>query len=133
LDPAWSPDGTKIAFQSNREGSDIFIMDADGGNVTRLTNNGRSNANPSWSPDGTKIAFQSIPLQSAANQNDEIHTINVDGTGEQALTNNPTQDFLPDWSPDGRRIVFQGQGGVYVMNADGTEQSQVYPGATDPA
>jgi Tol biopolymer transport system component len=132
--PAWSPDGTKIAFRSNREqSSDIWIMDADGGNVRRLTNNGGANTNPSWSPDGTKIAFQSVPLAHGANQNDEIHTINVDGTGEQALTNNPTPDFLPDWSPDGRRIVFQGYGGIYVMNADGTEQSQVYPGATDPA
>jgi Tol biopolymer transport system component len=131
--PAWSPDGTKIAFVSNREQSiDIFIMDADGGNVTRLTDNGRVNVNPSWSPDGTKVAYQS-QASSESYEGWEIHTINVEGTGEEALTNNNTADILPDWSPDGRRIVFQGSTGAEVMNADGTAQSPVFPGATDPA
>jgi Tol biopolymer transport system component len=56
--PVWSPDGSKIAFVSNRDGRrDIYIMNADGSNVTRLTKDSIIKWSPSWSPDGTKIAF----------------------------------------------------------------------------
>jgi LPXTG-motif cell wall-anchored protein len=110
-------------------------MDADGGNVTRLTNNGRANFNPSWSPDGTKVAFAGTPPEPSGNtgEKDEIYTINVDGTGEKALTNNNTSDNSPDWSPDGRRIVFQGSTGLMIMNANGTEQSPLPVSGTGPA
>jgi Tol biopolymer transport system component len=128
--PAWSPDGSKIAFRSGRAGGshDIFIMNADGGNVRRLTNNGRINFDPFWSPDGTKVAFIS-----QSGENSEIYTVNIDGTGEKALTNNNTSVGSADWSPDGRRIVFQDSRGVGVMNANGTEQSTLFPGGTGPA
>jgi TolB protein len=57
-DPAWSPDGTKIAFDSAREGAvSIFVMDEDGTNITRLTHGSEADASPSWSPDGSRIAF----------------------------------------------------------------------------
>ena len=58
--PKWSPDGTKIAFSSHRDGNDdIYVMDRTGDNVTRLTENDASDAVPTWSPDGSKIAFSS--------------------------------------------------------------------------
>src|SRR5262249_7886288 len=58
--PRWSPDGSKIAFQSNRDGKyEIYVMDVDGANVKRLTNNQANDTDPAWSPDGKKIAFQS--------------------------------------------------------------------------
>ena len=57
--PSWSPDGTKIAFGTNRDGNgEIYVMNADGSNLTNLTNNAADDSNPSWSPDGTKIAFR---------------------------------------------------------------------------
>src|SRR5438046_3811878 len=58
--PAWSPDGTKIAFASNRDGnSEIYVMNADGSGQTRLTHSAAIDEAPDWSPDGTKIAFES--------------------------------------------------------------------------
>ena len=132
--PTWSPDGSKIAFMSNRANSiDIFIMDADGGNVMRLTNNARLNIRPVWSPDGTRIAFTSETP--GLDESKEIYTINVDGTGQTALTNNETDDLLHDWSPDGQHLLAQGVpsdssfGGIYIMNADGTEQRRLTGGS----
>src|SRR5207253_9544676 len=84
--PAWSPDGAKIAFASNREGKlHIFTMNAaDGSGVTRLTTGVQTDAQPAWSPDGTKIAF-------ATNRdiNEEVYVMNADGTSPVNLTSNP--------------------------------------------
>ena len=60
-EPAWSPDGSKIAFSTGRDGqSEVYVMDADGSNQTNLTNNVAYDAEPTWSPDGKKIAFVSL-------------------------------------------------------------------------
>ena len=60
LDPVWSPDGTRIAFSSSRNGNfDIYVVDADGGNLTQLTFCNCVDQVPAWSPDGTRIAFPS--------------------------------------------------------------------------
>ena len=129
--PAWSPDGSKIAFQSDRYGSGyrIYVMNADGTAQTRLTGVGYDE-NPAWSPDGSKIAFHTRGGGSA-----EIHVMNADGTGQTRLTNNwPIQDFAPSWSPGGSKIAFvsdrDGDDEIYVMNADGTGQTNL---TNDPA
>lgn len=110
--PAWSPDGTRIAFASSRDEADpsacpfkcnfeIYIMNADGSEQTRLTNNPKVDNWPNWSPDGKRIAFTSY-----RDGNAEIYVMNADGSGQMQLTDNPASDLWPVWSPDGSRVAF---------------------------
>jgi len=93
--PAWSPDGTKIAFRSTRSGvSDLYVMNADGSGVTQLTSDSATEGRPAWSPEGTKIAFAST-----RDGNWEIYVMNVDGSGVTRITDNPASDTWPSWSP----------------------------------
>jgi Tol biopolymer transport system component len=124
--PAWSPDGRKIAFISNRTGtSEIYVMNADGSGQRRLTRNTASEFAPVWSPDGTKIAFERRRGDHWA-YNDDIYVMNADGSGLRKLTHSPADDFGAVWSPDGRKIFFvsqrDGEDEIYVMNADGSGQ-----------
>ncbi len=91
--PAWSPDRSKIAFTSYRDGdSEIYVMNSDGSNQTRLTNNTAWDEYPTWSPDGSRIAFVST-----RDGNDEIYSMKYDGSDVTRLTNNSARDECPDW------------------------------------
>ena len=119
-DPAWSPDGSRIALASERDGNfEIYVVNANGESPTRLTNSPAADNRPAWSPDGARIAFVS-----GRDGNSEIYVMNADGANPVRLTTHTARDSDPAWSPDGSKIAFssdrEGSGGIWVMNADGS-------------
>ena len=120
--PSWSGDGTKLVFESARDGNDeIYVMNADGSGQTNITNDPGSDREPAWSPDGTKIAFtheQPGPSQ--------IWVMNPDGTGRLQLTTTGGINDVPAWSPDGTKIVWHSTwtgSHLWVMSANGSAQT----------
>jgi Tol biopolymer transport system component len=118
--PAWSPDGSRMAFGSNRGGrAGIWVMEATGEAVT-LNTGLRENFGPRWSPDGKRLVFFS-PIEGMT----QLFSVNADGTDLRAITTGSPGDYDPDWSPDGKKIVFASKRedmlGIWVVNADGTD------------
>jgi Tol biopolymer transport system component len=115
----------KILFASTRDGnSEIYSMNLNGTNVTRLTNNPAEDASPVYSRDGRRILFTSTRTG-----NGDIYAMNPDGSGVVRLTSSTGVEALGDFSPDGSKIVFtstkDGNAELYVMNADGTGQTRL--------
>lgn len=116
--PAWSPDGTRIAFTSYRSGGPaIWVMDPDGGNARALTSSGdHVDALPTWSPNSREIAFQ---------RNSPVGTrVGIVSTNDKSLRFIPLDDAAaPAWSPDGRHLavssVVDGDRDVLVITPDG--------------
>lgn len=97
--PTWSPDGTRIAFESNRDNDNgIFVMNADGSNIAALTHPQGVDAFPSWSPDGTEIAFARTG-EPVLNAPDQIYSVHADGSNQTALTSSAVGASHPAWQP----------------------------------
>src|SRR5215207_4740550 len=130
--PTFSPNGEKIAYirqerVSTPEGQsdwqvDVWVMNADGSEQKKLTDDFNHEGAPTWSPDGTKIAFVDGP---------DIWTIKPDGSGRHNLTNTPNSyEEDPDFSPDGKKIAFASKGqykkpDIYTMQLDGSDLTNV--------
>jgi Tol biopolymer transport system component len=108
FEPAWSPDGSKIAFMSYRHSNGVestyslYTMNARGTSVERLTHDRKADLDPAWSPDGNRIAFVRDrhgrkPCRWFSCY--EIYTMNANGQALERLTNNHAADFNPDWQP----------------------------------
>jgi Tol biopolymer transport system component len=103
VDPAWSPDGRRIAFASNRGGNfDIYVMNANGTGVARVTSEPRADRYPAWAPNGTLLAYRGY---AGATGGSQIFVAHPDGSGASALPKTFGGD-QPSWAPDSRRIAF---------------------------
>jgi len=124
-DPAISPDGSRVAFVSTRDGNpEIYVMDADGTTLTRLTNDPQPDGRPTFTPDGAGVVFQS---QRMVNGKPflEIYSVALDGSGLKALTTDSLNQ-TPTVSPDGGTIAFAStrnkNSDIWLMSRDGTNQ-----------
>ena len=123
--PAWSPNGSQIAFESNRRGdTDLWTIAPDASALKELTFSAGFDGDPTWDPSETKIAFETN-----RNGNFDVYVINADGSGQRRLTTDAANDMDPAWSPDGTSIAFtsdrSGSRQIWTMNADGSNEQQV--------
>jgi TolB protein len=136
--PAWSPDGERIAFVSLHVGSShfdqLYTMDPQGGDRTQLTDLSSGNVQePAWSPDGERIAFY---VSYGGAIDDELFIVDANGSGLVQLTDNARSDSDPAWSPDGARLAFVRDAAIRTMDPDGTDVRRVTAlgmAAFDPA
>ena len=124
---AFSPDGKKIVFSSDRGGdADVHVMNADGSGVVNVGNKPEFDNAPEWSHDGKNIIFARRETKDGKFQ---VYSMKNDGSGLARLTNNAFSDLYPVPSPDGNRIAFQsdrdGHKEIYIMNADGSGQRRL--------
>lgn len=123
--PAWSPDGSRIAFFRGPPlgPSHLYVMDADGTALRQLTEGNGSDRNPAWSDDGTRIAFAR-----SGNDGYEVYVMDADGSNVTAVTSVAAESApSPAWSPDRSMIALDVNGAIHVMSADGSGLRRLSP------
>ena len=127
VNPAWSPDGTRIAFQSYRDGqAEIYVMNADGSGLSRLTASSDYDGEPSWSPDGKRIAFVSRRTGGY-----RVYIMKADGSAQGVLSGQAYSGH-PAWSPDGSQIAYEADGDrdgwleLWLMHYEGFDQHMIF-------
>ncbi len=125
IQAALSPDRTRVAFSSSRNGSfDIYVMDADGKNLRRLTSSSGNEGEPAWTPDGNRIVYTSTTGTTS-----QIAIMSADGGENRVLTIASGGNHSPSVSSDGRSIAFvsarDGNHAIYTMNLDGSNQRRL--------
>ncbi len=127
----WSPDGRTIAFESNRDEAltghswSLFSVDVRTRKIGRIIPGSMNNdLEPNWSPDGSKLVF----LRTFGYPDYRIYSVNRDGSGEEEILSDFAAAEGPVWSPDGSEILYQGLGGLWLVNADGSNSHQLISG-----
>jgi Tol biopolymer transport system component len=138
-DPVWSPDGRKLVFVKRVErggapcrpvgrcDNELYVMNADGSDLRRLTRNVVTDGSPVWLPDSRRIGFvRSVRDRTSRSNRDEIYVMNADGSGQRRLTLLPRRAGGLTLSPEGEKIAFvapaghRGAADIFVMNAAGS-------------
>ncbi len=120
-DPAWSTDGTRLAYTASLDGvGQVFVAAANSGTPVQVTGEEVYAGQPTWSPDGTRLA-----CVVEREGNEDIWVVALDGSEPRRLTDDPARDWAPAWSPDGSQLAFVSDRGgshqIYVMRADGSD------------
>jgi TolB protein len=122
--PSWTADGRRIVFvAAGGIPSRIVVIDRSGAGFTELTSGSPPTYTPSVSPDGRLIAYS----QQKSGSDYDLWVMNIDGTSRRQLTSDPGYEDHPTWSPDGVQIAFARDGGIYRVNADGTNVQRLSP------
>ena len=124
-----SPDRSRVAFSSNRNGSfDLYLMDPDGGRLRRITSSPGNEGDPSWTPDGTRLAYTAT-----SGTNTQVAIVSADGSENRQLTIATGGNHSPSVAPDGRTIAFvsarDGNHALYTMGIDGSNQRRITRGS----
>lgn len=126
--PDWSPDGSKIVFESTMQGKfTIYVAQADGSSLTKLTNGEANDEQPRWSPDGRQIVFISN-----RDGHSQLYLMNADGSNQRRLTKGDDLDYAPAFSPKGDWVAFMSRPeqpsvvhDIYVIRTDGTQRTRL--------